>query len=67
MTSTNRGHGGGEQLVVFWTWLLEGYIPVAPIVADLDELDAGASAESGATPREEAQRARAQPAHVKAA
>jgi hypothetical protein len=34
-----------EQLVVLWTWLLEGYVPVAHTVADLDELEASASNE----------------------
>ena len=29
----------GEQLLVLWTWLLEGYVPVPHTVADLDELE----------------------------
>jgi hypothetical protein len=39
MISVVSGRTGSEQLLVLWTWLLEGYVPVAHIVADLDELD----------------------------
>lgn len=43
MISVERGPIGSEQLVVLWTWLLEGYVPVPHTVADLDELEALAS------------------------
>jgi hypothetical protein len=40
MSGAQRGSVGGEQLLPLWTWLLEGYVPVAHIVADLDEVEA---------------------------
>jgi hypothetical protein len=40
MIGMQRGRIGGEQLLVLWTWLLQGYVPVAHMVADLDELEA---------------------------
>ncbi|MFN2564632.1 MAG: hypothetical protein ABR499_06410 [Gemmatimonadaceae bacterium] len=51
MIGVERGRTGGEQLLVLWTWLLEGYVPVAHTVADLDELDTLASNDSGNAPR----------------
>jgi hypothetical protein len=50
MIGATRRHIGGEQLLPLWTWLLEGYLPVAHIVADLDELEAPASNESAELP-----------------
>jgi hypothetical protein len=37
MIRVESGGTGGEQLVVLWTWLLKGYVPVAHIVAEPDE------------------------------
>jgi hypothetical protein len=51
MIGVVRGHTGGEQLLVLWTWLLKGYVPVAHMVADVDDLEALASNESGEAPR----------------
>ena len=39
MTRIDRGGNGGEQLLVLWTWLLEGYVPVAHMVAEPEELE----------------------------
>jgi hypothetical protein len=39
MYSTTRASLATEQCRVLWTWLLEGEVPVAHIVADLDELE----------------------------
>ena len=50
MIGMKTGRTGGEQLLVLWTWLLEGYVPVAHMVADLDELEAFASNELGDAP-----------------
>ena len=47
MVGIERGRTGSEQLLVLWTWLLKGYVPVAHMVADLDELEALASNDSG--------------------
>jgi hypothetical protein len=38
---------GSEQQVVLWTWLLEGYVPVAHIVAE-DDTEEGDDAPSNA-------------------
>ena len=40
MTGSERRRLGDEQLVTLWTLLLEGYLPVAHIVADLDDVEA---------------------------
>jgi hypothetical protein len=40
MTVSERRRLGDEQLVTLWTLLLEGYVPVAHIVADLDDVEA---------------------------
>jgi len=64
MTSVTRGRTGSEQLLVLWTWLLEGYVPVAPIVADVDELEADASDQPNRPPLDHA---RAQSARRRAA
>jgi hypothetical protein len=40
MTGAEERLLAGEQRVPLWTWLLEGRLPVAHIVADLDELEA---------------------------
>jgi hypothetical protein len=39
MTRVDREATGSEQLLVLWTWLLEGYVPVAHMVAEMDELE----------------------------
>jgi hypothetical protein len=39
MTRVDRAVTGSEQLLVLWTWLLEGYVPVAHIVAEMDGLE----------------------------
>jgi hypothetical protein len=39
MQGMQRRPLGNEQLVPLWTWLLEGHLPVAYIVAELDELE----------------------------
>jgi hypothetical protein len=54
MISVVRGRTGGEQLLVLWTWLLEGYVPVAHTVADLDELEDLTSGQSADAPRRRA-------------
>ncbi len=54
MIGVETGHVGGDQLVALWTWLLEGYVPVVPIVADIDQLEAGASNDSGEAPLSDA-------------
>ncbi len=46
MSGMERRPIGSEQLVPLWTWLLEGYLPVAHIVADLDELETSESNDS---------------------
>ena len=51
MTVSERRRLGDEQLVTLWTLLLEGYLPVAHIVADLDDLEA-----LGTNPSEDARR-----------
>lgn len=50
MIRGQRGRAGSEQLPVLWTWLLEHYVPVAYIVADLDELETSAPNDSVGAP-----------------
>jgi hypothetical protein len=64
MIGVERRCLGSEQLVVLWTWLLKGYVPAAHIVADLEELEAFASNESGDAPRGLGPRARAKLARM---
>ena len=52
MISVERGRTGSEQLLVLWTWLLEGYVPVAHTVADLAELEDSTSERSTDAARE---------------
>ena len=47
MSYVERRSLGSEQQVVLWTWLLEGYVPVAHIVAE-DDPEEGDDAPSNA-------------------
>jgi hypothetical protein len=67
MNGVERRSVCGEQLLPLWTWLLEGYLPVAHIVADLDELEALESTEPGDAPTVRHWPLDAQLAHKKAA
>jgi hypothetical protein len=67
MNGTERRSIGGEQLLPLWTWLLRGHVPVAHIVADLDELEALESNEPGDAPNERHWHLDAQLAHKRAA
>ena len=39
MIRAGSGAIGGEQLLVLWAWLADGYVPVAHIVAETYELE----------------------------
>lgn len=67
MIGVERGHTEDGQLLVLWTWLLEGYVPVAHIVAEVDELETLASSESGDAPWERPPHVRSHLARKKAA
>jgi hypothetical protein len=67
MKGMERGSVGSEQLLPLWTWLLEGYLPVAHIVAELDELEALESNEPGDAPSGRAWHSHAQLARKEAA
>jgi hypothetical protein len=67
MIGVERRHLGSEQLLVLWTWLLNGYVPAAHMVADLEELGVWASNESVNAPGDRASHARARLARKKAA
>jgi hypothetical protein len=58
MVDMERGRIGGEQLLVLWTWLLQGYVPVAHIVADTEVLDVLAPSADVAPTSTSARRAR---------
>jgi hypothetical protein len=59
MIRTERGLGATEQLLVLWTLLLEGYVPVAHIVAVPDEPEILASQRVVGAAGADAARARA--------